>query len=313
MSLNKTISEELQELQSMLLAEKYLAKLEQKIEEAHNNIFSLDKVVEKEYKDIRKLELTSTNFLFRKILGDKTEQLDIERQEYLHAVMMYRDAKKYLKMLEFEKDVIKTKVLKIPLKKILVEKLLKEREQQISSHHPTYKSKLLEVMSEADQAIKMKTEIEEAKKVGIICKKLIQDALIPLRKGTQLRDWGEYIKITDYSTEKSFVDQAIKIFSQLKIELIKFEDELKDIFSHKTNILVVDARKFDNFIKVYYNYLINDWIIRERISSIISMMEAMEDEIIRLLNTIDYKEKLNSEKLRVLNQQKEQMILNEFN
>jgi len=65
---------------------------------------------------------------------------------------------------------------------------------------------------------------------------------------------------------------------------------LEDIYGQRNLSLISPIGKFDNFIDVYHNYFINDWIIRNRISSVISMMEALLDEVSRLYQTIERKE-----------------------
>ena len=71
--------------------------------------------------------------------------------------------------------------------------------------------------------------------------------------------------------------------------------ELKDVYQ-KRNIKFTDRfGEVDRFVDKYYNYLINDWIVRKRISSIISMLEALEDNIFKMIGSLGI-EKLNVEK-----------------
>ncbi len=51
----------------------------------------VDNKLEKEYKDIEKLENLSIKGLFYKILGSKEEQIERERQDYLQIVLKQKE------------------------------------------------------------------------------------------------------------------------------------------------------------------------------------------------------------------------------
>lgn len=97
-------------------------------------------------------------------------------------------------------------------------------------------------------------------------------------------------KVSGLSKETDLVDQGVEEFQQLKVVRYKYENELEDIYGYRHLSLISPISKFDNFMEVYHNYLINDWIIRNRTHSVISMMEALLDKVIRLYQTIERKE-----------------------
>ena len=313
MEINKKIEQAIQTLQSMRIAQKYLDKVEEKMAKLEYKIQDLKELIEGEHKDVEFREKTSANFIFRAILGDKTEQLEMERQEYLHAVLTYKDHCKELELLQFEWDVLQEKIARIPKQKALVASLIHDREKELAVSMPNYYSRILQIFNQLDEASKFQTEIEEADHAGNKCKSIVEKVIKALNYAAEMRNWGSNKKNSDYSKEKSAVDEAWELFQKLKVELLKFEDELHDIHAPDKIEMHEHETKFDSFIDVYHNHLINDWIIRNRISSTISMMEAIDDEITRLLHTISVKAKQSDIRIDYLSQQKRELIAKEIN
>ena len=98
--------------QSMVMARQHLAKLKLRIEEERKACAVLLDLLNKEYEDIEALEKANVSRLFALVLKNQEEQMEIERQEYLHAAIKYREACKMLELLEFEQKVLEEKLLK---------------------------------------------------------------------------------------------------------------------------------------------------------------------------------------------------------
>jgi len=118
--------------------------------------------------------------------------------------------------------------------------------------------------------------------------------------------------IPNIMVEKSLVDKAVDKFQKLKVNLIKFEEELEDIHDHSKVQLLSNTIKFESFVNSYNNYLINDWVIRKKLSSIIGLIEALQDDILRLINTIDKKDQLNIKVIESLEQERLRLLEKEL-
>jgi hypothetical protein len=102
-----TMEEKIQELSGQLSEiaslEKHLSNLHADIKGAHEDLRASEKVLEKEYEDVIRLEERSQNWLFTRLRGDQEEQLEKERAEYYEAFLQTKEARKSIELLEFEK------------------------------------------------------------------------------------------------------------------------------------------------------------------------------------------------------------------
>ncbi len=297
MILDDQITAAINEMQSIILAEKYLISIHRNILEQEEIIRKFEAQVASEYNDILVLEAKSRKVLFKSILGYDAEQLEIEKQEYLHAVLMLKDARESLTPLNFEKDILNQKISGRDLQEENLERLLRLRERTLKKDGPQKNAELLIVYKEIDELVKFNRELFEAKDIGLKCKRNLAEITALLKKAAEMRDWGQDEEnVPNYHTEKSVVDVAVAKFQSLKVQLIKFEEELEDVHESKRLQTATNTIKFDLFIKAYNNHLINDWIVRKKLSSTIHLMEAMMDEVVRLLNTLDHKKTINTHK-----------------
>lgn len=83
---NFELTEKLKRKQKL---ESMLEQAKKELEMQKNRKNELNKLLNKEEKDVKKLESLSMTGLFYSILGSKEEQLDKERQEYLAAKLKY--------------------------------------------------------------------------------------------------------------------------------------------------------------------------------------------------------------------------------
>lgn len=310
----KTPEEELQKLleeyQTLLQAEKYLVSIKQQIQKEEENIEFWENAVEEDYKGIERLDAFSVKGLFNKFIGDKKDNQDLERQQYLEAVLGLKEAYKSYELLQFEAKILVDKIKMLPHKQQRIAKLIKERESRLEDHQK--KEEWSTFFSELDEATRLAQEIKEAQKVGKECTNKVQYVLELLNYAEELREWYPRFRSPDYTAEKSAIDRATEEFYHLKIWLRKFETEVEDIYLHQKISLISRASKFESFVEVYHNYLINDWIIRSRISSVINMMESLRDEIQKLAQAVDEKDRMVKKNIQALRTRKQELILSEL-
>ena len=106
-----TIEDLKNQLYSIFKAEKRFVVLQQELEVFKKDIYLLSKVVDKEYLDVTNLEKIASLVLFNKILGDAGKKLEMEREEYLYAVLKYDDLSNKIKILEYEREILEKKIM----------------------------------------------------------------------------------------------------------------------------------------------------------------------------------------------------------
>ncbi len=311
MEIATELRQKAEELQSITLAENHLKHLDRTLETAHLELEKIAAIVDKEFEDIRSLEKLSINSLFRTILGNKEQQLEIERQAYLQALLKYKDLKKAIQLLEFEKQVLQEKIKDKVSLTFDVERLMRAREQEILVKNEDVVEQVRALNRELDELFSMHREIYEAERVGYRCQGITEELLELLKKATELRNWKseERHQAHHYQEEKTLVDQAVDKYYQLKVDLLKFEAELRDVFQDQLFRFGTTLDQFQNFSETYYDHLINDWVIKKRIAGTVSLIENLKDTLARLLQSLVNEEGKVKKRADVLEEEKRMLLL----
>lgn len=310
MNIEKELKEKTEAYQGIILAQKQLEKVYRRIEEAYHRLEETEKELEREHRDISALEGFSINRLFREILGNKEEQLEIQRQEYLQCVLKFRELNSLIRLLEFERNVLEEKVSQRTKLKAEIDRLVRLREQEIiDRQNERDKEEIAQLNNQLQKRSRVSREIYEAKRVGRAARTLTDEILHLLHSAVELRDWGSRRKHYDYSRERTYIDQSVDKYYQLKIKLQEFEDELRDVYKHRNIDLVSSLDQFQNFTRTYYDYLINDWIVKNRIYNTLSMLESLKDGITRRLRSLDVEDVRVKSQIETINEKKKRIII----
>ena len=129
--LSQKIKEALEQLTSLEHAKKRYDEVKESIKEMNLSWKEMDKQLDKELKDIQKLEKLGLKSLFHKVLGSKEEELERERQEYLALNLKYKELIKSIEIAEFEEKVLAKKVVEIEVVERYLAKLMDQREKEI--------------------------------------------------------------------------------------------------------------------------------------------------------------------------------------
>jgi len=311
MQTEKRLREKWEERQSILLARKHLDRLQERLRMGYSALEELLTHIKLEENDVEYYEKISTNFLFRKILGEQDEQLEIERQEHLQAILDYRDAKRTLELLEFEKKVLEEKVARLPKLDNEIDRLIQQREQEMLAQDSEGLRIIHKLNRELGTAIRLRREIYEAKVLGLQSAQLVQSMAQLLREAMEHQAWGKPARLFFRSRKPDYVHLTLEKFYQLKNRLRAFSDELRDIYLQHNIRQFRGIEQFQNLSSGYYDNLINDWIVRHRISNSLNMIGSLHDGLVRALASLKQEESRVEEKIRYLEMRKKSIILEE--
>lgn len=215
------------QLISIKLAEKRLLVLEHQLDDALHELESLNKIVEKEFRDVQLLEKTSSFTIFKKILGNKAEKLQKEKEEYLHAVLKYDAAAHKIQIMTYEKELL---IKKIDTKESILEKLEKiistyDDTTDITTKHPLYDG-IKRLNSELERINQVIIEIAEAKEAANNLIKYLAIAHKNLDGFDNVNQSGMQILYYEQLTYLKNVRQVFAMIDHLEHRLNK---ELSDI------------------------------------------------------------------------------------
>lgn len=294
----EALQQHMEEFQRMLHAQKYLAVVQQKIATEQDRIRMEEAVVEAEYRDVERLESLSVQALFGKVLGDKADRLEKERQEYLEAVLALKQSYKALELLQFEEQVLQEKTIAIPQKQALIKSLLKEQDHNLLDD--PQKMGWLRLFEAMERASKMAVDVQEAKEIGQSCQERAIFIIQLLQEAADLREWEKSRWDPDYAVEKTKVDQALDEFYRLYQELQTFELEVEDLQLNARLPTVSTIGLFEDSVSIYHNNLINDWVVKNRISSILKVMNNLLERIKILYEAVLHKEQATAPEIPYL-------------
>ena len=305
------IKNNLENYKALQIAQSHLDVVVENLKTAYEERKKMEKSLDKELKDVERLQSTSIKSVFYNILGSKEDQLDIERQEYLEANLKFNESLKNVDLLEFEKDLLEKKTQQIPSLINELNELKKLRKTEIlRGGNQNLKSELENSIYKLDSAILLKKELEEAINEGIKSQKLVEIIISYLRKA---RDWGRWDtnrnnRRGDYMRHRA-IDNAFKYISKTQYQLDRFNQELADLGA-KEFMFATKNLNFKRFRDFFFDNLISDWIIQQRIKSTISSMEMTTDQIKRIILSLNHDLKLAEKNYTELEKAINDILLN---
>ena len=278
----------IEEYRSIQLAKSHLDKLQKRLINEKARLTELTEIIKNEYEDVIKFEQFSLKGLFSKLLIDKSEQYEIEKQEYLLAVLQFSECEKIIELLKFEEVVILEKVKDEREVKNELERVIQENRKSIAGSYPHLKNELHQISELLDRNISFRRELEEALLVSTKAGVVLENMIKLLEKASRYEDWGYFYKEIQRGKKikKSYLDQAHQLSYTAKQLLQELEDELEDIFKYKSIVRLTKFEEFRHFNDIYHDRLISDWIVKHEVTSSINSVQGTADSVQRIIETL---------------------------
>lgn len=284
---SELIKEKLEKLTKLEIALKHSDSLKQSLESMQSELSNLYAIQLKELEDVEKLEQVNISSLFHKVLGNKEEQLDKERQEYLTVTLKIKELKKSIDLNQFELGLVEKKVLESHQLKIELNTLKEIREKEIIDNNHDSRPTLMNLHSVHDGLIIKKNEIVEAHNQGRVALGAVEVVLKNLNEAIQNGEWDMYSKTSyhDYYKHKA-LDRAAEESYKAQIELSKFNKELLDVGIYEQTFHL-NLNQISKFTDMFFDNLISDWIIQKKIKNSFATVDSVRDKIKLILDTLE--------------------------
>jgi len=293
------IQRTIEEIRQIDTVNRRVKESELELQTANNSLNKLSNNMDKELEDLNQMESMSVKAVFYKVLGSKEEQLEKERQEYLQASLKFNEQKDKIELLEFELGVLNKKLRsKTQLVNDLAN-LKKEREREILNTNPQKAEQLLTLSRYLDHNILKQREIEEAIQAGNKCAKTIKEIIKELKAAQHWGKWDMYGNDGRRAghMKHTAIDRAKNLANIANHELHKFSKELADTGEFSDGFQIT-MDYFSSFMDVFFDNLITDWIMQQKIVNSLNMMHSNLDKVQRILISLKHKndslEKRNS-------------------
>lgn len=306
-----------EELTNTLLQHKQVQKVQshftqmnEQLKQELSDLASLEKQLKKEQRDVEKLENKSMRSMFRKILGDREQQLEKERQEYLTVSLKYNELTKSVDLLTYELEILQKKLGDEEQLANRVQVLMKKREKELMQYDPIIGKELMRIHKKMDQTQIVKKDIDEAAAVGSKALQILQRMIAELRKA---RNWGQYDMMGDrrsaaYVKHRS-IDNARNMATQARHYLMRFREELQDVYQDVRLNFKMELGDFNRFTDIFFDNLISDWIVQQKIKNALNQVNQVASQVNQVLKSLqDEKPKIDAE-LAELQELREKTIL----
>ena len=284
----------------------HLEHLYSTIERQEAELVILENLLAKEERDVELLEKDSLYNLFLTVLGNKQQQLEKERHEYLQAFMKVNGLKSNLKILHEEKALLQkthsslqgveqnfTAVLTKKINQLIKDKdcppLLSTYNEKISSYHMKIK------------------ELETCIKKGSVARKYLHKIHTGLQ---ELSNWG--IRDTQRPGKKvqKKIDRINKDIYIANNFLQKFENELEELEKHFDFNFRREISQFELFLDQFVAALITDWIVNLEIFDANNLILIISDKVIQISEMLEYEIEKTENYIDETHNEKADYILN---
>jgi hypothetical protein len=267
------------------------------------------KTLKKEEKDVERLENRSLRSTFLRILGDKDKQLEKERQEYLQVALKYNELTKSLELIEYEMDLLERKLDdRADIDKRYSE-LIQIRENEILAEGNDAAHSLVKISRELDSKKLILRDIEEAIDAGHEAYRLSQRLEKQLREARDWGQWDMYGAPGHGWLKHRSMDRARDYLHKVRHSLIKFENELRDVYPDARIDVDIRVDSINSFFDIFFDNLISDWVVQQKVMNALKHAIRTREQVKRALRDLEAEIPVVREELAKLEKERENIIV----
>ena len=309
--LQQRLRESIQELEQIRKIQVHTAQLSTRLEEEEKALQVMETSLAKEQRDVETLEREGLTSMFRKFLGDREEQLDKEREEYLRASLKFNEIYKSVELIRFELDLLSKKEQNYDAVLRRVEALITEREKELMDLDPNIALVLKGINQQTDKLHQYSVEVEEAYAAGTKALTLVSGAekhLINARFMGQQEMWGRRHQ-GNYHMKRESIEVARDLAYQSRHALIRFGNELQDVFKGLQLNVSMEIEEFGAFAEIFFNNLITDYLVQQKITKSLVNVTGTRQRVEVIMQSLDKERGVIREKLEKLEMERKKVVV----
>ncbi|TYS15890.1 hypothetical protein FZC78_15010 [Rossellomorea vietnamensis] len=241
------------------------SSLEKEINEVQGKLDKLKRELQKENRDVDKLEEWTLTGLLLAMTGKKEERLQKEKEEAVKAKLRVDEWKQTLEELLQEDQEVSSKLTELGSPQSRYELLLETKEQMIHDSSSPLSQLLFNL---AEQSAEFKTqlkEVKEAEDAAAMALLKLDSAAASLESAG---NWGMVDMvgggIISSAAKRSKMDEAQRSLHEAQRYLKKLEKELADLNMESTQTL--ETSGFLNMTDLFFDNFFSDMMVQDKIS-----------------------------------------------
>ncbi len=263
--------------------------IENGLERERNKLQQLKLNLEKEGKDVEKLEGFSFTGLFNTMLGKKEAMLEKEQQEYLAAKLKYDEAVGAVKKLSEDEALIKKELAELNDVDSKYSRLMKEKEERILDMKDAAAESLLRLQEDIQDLRSDIKELQEAISAG---RGAVEEANVAIDYLSSARSWGTWDMLggglISTAIKHSKIDDATAAISSLKHRLRIFHRELMDVDSN-ASLVDIEIGSFLTFADYFFDGFFVDWMVQSKIVDSLEQVHSLKSKLYTVIEKLEYR------------------------
>ncbi len=305
------LQESIREAEQIRRIKHHVIELEERLASEVNALHVMDQTLAKEQRDVEMLEREGMTTLFRKFLGDREEKLEKEREEYLRASLRYNELYKSVELIRYELELLDGKTQHLEAVERRIEVLIRERGEELRRIDPVAGKAIEDIHRQTDRLHQYSVEYVEAIAAGEKAKELVQRVEQYLREAQQ---WGQQDmwggrRQPAGNMKHMAVDRARETAHHARHALIHFGEELRDVYRDREFLFDLQIEAFGKFMDVFFDNLITDWLIQQKIKTSLHNVIRIRQDIEALISEAERDRAGIHGKLEALEVERRQLIL----
>lgn len=306
-SLDEKISEVKKELRRCEKSKRNIKKVENELELKKSRLESLERKLEDESEDVEKLKSLSISSFIHTFLGDKSDKLEKEKQEYLEAKLNYDSLENTVSSLLEEKERLENIISRNDeIGKKYDELLKKKKNELINSNHKNAE-KIIELTEKKED---MKEDIKEINEAQQAASSLVSSIEVMLNYIRSAENWGTLDMlgggIISTAQKHSKLDKAKRQSEEVQRKLQKFQVELTDV--DMSFDMGLELGSFTRTADYIFDGLIVDWFVQSKIDEAVSKSRKLKEEVIGITQKIENEEEKIKRKLEDVENKRKRLI-----
>lgn len=280
----------LSELQQDMYQEQQLTNrihtLEKRRGQLEDKVRDLELAKEKEEEDVEKLQGRSLSVLFHKILGKQQEMLDKEQLEAYEAAVKYDAAVRELETVKQNLNALRDEKVELQGSEDRYKRALRARIDELRRQKDAVGEKMTQLQEHKGELRKQQREVEEAEAAGRSALAIAESILDSLDSAKSWSTWdliGGGGLVSDL-VKHGHLDDAQDKVENLQVALGRFHTELMDVsISADLEVRVDGFLKFADF---FFDGLLADWMVRDRINGSAEQVQEVRRSIEKIMDRL---------------------------
>ncbi|SET35995.1 hypothetical protein SAMN05216389_109162 [Oceanobacillus limi] len=287
--------------------ESQLTDYKNELHEIEATISQLSNQLNKEQKDVKKLEGVSITNLISTIIGTKYEKLDQEEQEVAAVQLKLEEARKTEQEIVESIEEIDKKLQLLRYSNTAYNQLLKKKEEMIKDNHSSYSEHLYQLDEREADTKAYVTELNEAIVAGNHVENALDQAIDSLQSA---KGWGTWDMVgggmLSSAMKLSHIDDATSHIHIAQTKMRRFQKELVDV--NETASMDVDMSGLLKFADFFFDGFIVDWVVQGRIQDSLAQTQEQLSNVKGIITKLNEQMKKENHTLSRIKMERDKLI-----